>query len=86
MTEEEFKAVLAVEGRELFVSVQGGFASAPDQYVARVVEPIREDDTSVGPYRYPGMSRTVLEITSDVDIKTAKSLLISIYTSGSYRE
>lgn len=86
MTEEEFKAVLAVEGRELRLLVRSGFATADNYYVARIVQPILPGDTQEGPYRYAGMERTIFEIASDSSQQHALDMLIKAYSEGRYRK
>ena len=78
MTEEEFKAVLAVDGLRARVIFRPG---TPDVYIARVVQPI----TGEGPFRFSGMERTVLEIVSDESINTALNMLISAYSEGGHK-
>ena len=84
MTNEEFEAVLAVEGRELRKLIRAGFAMAENTYIVRVVEPVKPDDVDEGPYRYEGMERTILEISSDVDHDTALGILKGVYVNGNY--
>lgn len=84
MTDEEFKAVLAVEGRELRQFTVAGFATADNAYIARVVQPVLPDDVNEGPYRYPGMEKTILEIGSDVSPDAALQLLKEVYVNGKY--
>lgn len=82
MTKEEFEAMLAVDGYEYYQSVLFGFGHADDTFVARIIEPIHADDTSQGPYRLPGMMRTVLETQSDVSNGDALEKLIQLYSEG----
>lgn len=84
MTDEEFEAFLAVEGRQLRKLILASFADAPNTYLVRVVEPVREDDVSVGPYRYPGMEKTILEIGSDESHDAALTILKGVYVNGNH--
>lgn len=83
MTNEEFEAMLAVDGYEVYTSVQYGFGSVDENvYLARVVAPVLPTDTSQGPYRNPGMTRTVLEATSVTSCDDAMAKLIQLYSGG----
>lgn len=85
MTKEEFNAMLAVDGYVCYTLVRIGFASADDTYIARIVQPIQPNDVSEGPYRYEGMARTVLEVSSDVSSEDAVCLLIQLYSEGGHK-
>lgn len=82
MTEEEFKAMLAVDGLRARVIFRPG---TPDVYIARVVQPIHPDDVNEGPYRYEGMTRTILEVSSEESINAALNLLIDAYLQGGHK-
>lgn len=82
MTKEEFEAMLAVDGWEYYESIQFGPTDTHYLYTARVVEPILADDTSQGPYRLPGMMRTVLETQSVTSCDDALKKLIQLYSEG----
>lgn len=84
MTDEEFNAVLAVEGRRVVTVLRAGFASADNTYVARVVEPVTNSDTNEGPYRNSDMVRVILEIASDTSFEAALDLLKQFYSEGRY--
>lgn len=80
MTQEEFEAVLALEGRKLVAIPVGPHC------VARVVEDINVNDVDEGPYRNPGMTRTILEIVTDQDFDSTIATLIGAYLAGGYRK
>lgn len=82
MTEEEFKAALALDGLRVRVIFRPG---TPDMFIARIVRPILPNDTDEGPFRYDGMERTVLEVVSNESINTALNLLIQLYLEGGHK-